>query len=244
MKPYKLTYKRFNETSILIEWPQKIKEAILNDILNFKLKIEAHFASDIQCVTNAYASLLVNFKSYITSEAEILETLKTLYVSEGETINQTKTLWTIPVCYDESFGIDLQLLSKDKNISIPEIINRHTAPIYTVYFTGFLPGFLYLGGLDETLFFPRKATPRQQILKGSVAIGGKQTGIYPTTSPAGWNIIGNLPIQLFNTECQPPCFIKSGDNIKFKAIDLDVYNAIVEQIENSTFKIESEVLDG
>ena len=96
-----------------------------------------------------------------------------------------------------SFGIDLDEIAQKKKLSIDEIIELHTTPKYQVFSIGFLPGFLYLGGLDKRLHFDRKSVPRLAVKKGAVGIGGMQTGIYPKTSPGGWHIIGNSPVIFF-----------------------------------------------
>ena len=112
-----------------------------------------------------------------------------------------------------------------------------------IYFIGFLPGFLYLGGLDERLFTPRKSTPRLRIEKGAVAIGGKQTGIYPQESPGGWNIIGNSPIQFFDNSKNTPCFAKAGDKLQFYSITLKEHHDIKVLVDAGVFQLESEEID-
>jgi len=119
----------------------------------------------------------------------------------------------------------------------------HSNNIYTVFFMGFLPGFMYLGGLDERLFFNRKPNPRLHIAKGSVAIGGKQTGVYPSKSAGGWNIIGRTPISFFNIKDEIPCFTKAGDKIKFVPISLDEYHRIEKRIVKNTYTISKTVID-
>ena len=114
----------------------------------------------------------------------------------------------------------------------------HTAPLYRVFFIGFLPGFMYLGGLDKRLHFPRKATPSLDVKKGAVAIGGEQTGIYPMDSPGGWHVIGHSPLNFFNINEQNPCYFNSGDYIKFIDISIDYYNDISLEIvaDNYVYK--------
>ncbi len=146
------------------------------------------------------------------------------------------------MCYSDEFGTDMQDFSSIKKLSKAEIINLHTSTNYTVYFIGFLPGFLYLGGLNPKLFLDRKASPTRQVEKGSVGIGGQQTGIYPDQSPGGWHIIGKTPIELFNASKSPPCTINLGDEIRFKAISKDEYNQISLRIKASNFKIKSELI--
>ena len=147
------------------------------------------------------------------------------------------------MCYDDVFGIDLDELSEEFNLSKSEIIELHSRSNYTVFFVGFLPGFLYLGGLDERLHFPRKKTPRLKVLKGAVAVGGKQTGIYPNESPGGWNIIGNSPINFFDVNKEVPCFAQSGDKISFYRVSKEEYDDIKALVEAGVYQLESEVID-
>ena len=80
---------------------------------------------------------------------------------------------------------------------------------------GFIPGFMYLGGLNKKLSITRKKIPDRKILKGSVAIGGGQTGVYPADSPGGWHIIGHTNFSLFDWQNNPPCAIAPGDTLQF-----------------------------
>ncbi|MFT7033871.1 MAG: inhibitor of KinA [Cyclobacteriaceae bacterium] len=236
MKDYQLTYRQFGTQSILVEWPQKIEPNILNDIQAFKGIIELHLSDELEEAVPAYASLTLFFKkSY--NYSEVIEKLKKLYPQGINTLSNNKT-WIIPVCYDKSFGIDLESLAKAHKLTVEEIIYEHSKKTYLVYFIGFLPGFLYLGGLDEQLHFPRKNTPRLQIKKGSVGIGGSQTGIYPLDSPGGWNIIGNTPISLFDKSQQVPCFAKPGNEIRFEPIDLKTHTDILAAVERGIYEIE------
>ena len=238
---FELAYKRFGAHAILIDWPSVINETILVDILNFKSKIDSNNLEGVIQTTNAYNALLVNYDDSIDFEQQVI-LLKTLYNSKSEIIENTSKLWNIPVCYDASFGIDLDTISTEKKLPKDEIIKRHSQTIYTVYFIGFLPGFLYLGGLDESISIPRKASPRLKIDKGSVAIGGLQTGVYPQESPGGWHIIGNSPINFFDVLKASPCFAKAGDKIKFYPISLKKHNAIKTLVDANVYLMESELL--
>ena len=141
------------------------------------------------------------------------------------------------------FGIDLEALSNSINLSVEEIIELHSKPFYIIYFIGFLPGFLYLGGLDSKLQTPRKANPRLKVPKGSVAIGGNQTGIYPSESPGGWNIIGKSPINFFNLKNDTPCFAKPGDKLQFYPISKDKYSDIEVMVEGNVYQLESQKIN-
>jgi inhibitor of KinA len=238
LKNFKLTYKTYGERSILIEWPEEISTEILADIVSFRTLLEKKYNKQNIHVNSAYSSLLISYTNLISDFRNQIIELKELYDSNDRSYKTTSKLWKIPVCYDEQFGKDLSELSAELNISNEELIKVHSKTLYDVYFIGFLPGFLYLGGLNKQIQFPRKAKPRQKINKGDVAIGGKQTGIYSIDSPGGWNIIGNTPVSLFDVTQDRPCFAKSGDKIQFFSVPIEEYRVI----KNSNYLIESEVL--
>ncbi|MBO3098212.1 5-oxoprolinase subunit PxpB [Gelidibacter pelagius] len=244
MNKFKLTYSRFSETSILVEWPPYISPKILNDVLLFKNYLLKNDSESIIQITSAYCSILITYGfNSVDIDAQIAS-LKSKYDSRQDFEIRPQKLWKIPVCYDLSFALDLKELSLEKNLSIPEIVRLHSEAIYKVYFIGFLPGFLYLGGLDKGLFMPRRKSPRQHIEMGAVGIGGEQTGIYPMASPGGWNIIGNSPIAFFNPKLEQPCFAKAGDCIQFVPVDFKTHQEISSHVKNKTYKIESEAIDG
>ncbi len=232
-----LTYKQFGEKAILIEWQAIIDDNILNDILLFKEKLIANNKIEFTDLIQGYNSLTIIYKFFVTDfEKEIL-LLKSIYTSTLKIRKQHYFEWEIPVCYDLEFGIDLQEIVQKTNLQIDEIIKIHSESIYKVFFIGFLPGFLYLGGLNEQLFFDRKPNPRLNVAKGSVGIGGKQTGVYPSNSAGGWNIIGKTPIDFFNIENRNPCFAKAGDFIKFKPISLDEFYQLEQEIKEETYQL-------
>ena len=135
----------------------------------------------------------------------------------------------VPVCYDGEFGPDLALVAKHAQLTPGEVIKRHGKPEYLVYLVGFAPGFPYLGGLPEELEAPRHAKPRMVVPPGSVGIGGRQTGIYPSATPGGWNLIGRTPLKLFRPDEDPPVLLRAGDRVKFKAITREEYARLESQ---------------
>lgn len=221
----------------MIEWPSRIDEEILVDILSLQGLIEKILHKKIEETVNTYNSLAVFFNPDIISMTKLLEEVKKIRHTEQTSGTHKGNVWQIPVCYDPCFGIDLHVISKDKDLAIEEIIKLHTENSYTVYFTGFLPGFLYLGGLSEKLVVPRRETPRSKVIRGSVAIGSSQTGIYPQDSPGGWNIIGNSPVPLFAVQENPPIRIKAGDKIKFTPISKTEYEALSRRIKAGAFEL-------
>ena len=244
MSVFKLTYKQFGERSILVEWPSKIDEKILEDIVLYKKKLKKSSLKELIEIKSAYNSMLISCYYTIDNIYDEISTLKDIYSLKREVKKPTFKLWKIPVCYNDKFALDLEEVSVKKKISKQDIIALHSDAVYTVFFIGFLPGFLYLGGLNDVISFPRKATPRLQIEKGAVAIGGNQTGVYPSQSPGGWNIIGNSPINFFNISKNTPCFAKSGDKIQFYPITLKKHKDIAALVNAGVYQFESEVLNG
>ncbi|WP_225037141.1 5-oxoprolinase subunit PxpB [Winogradskyella sp. SM1960] len=240
---FKLRYSQYNERSILIEWPASIDESILKDVLYFKGIIEKKYVKQKVYIISAYNSLLIIYGSTIDNVNGEFEALKSLYVSLKETYETDSNIFKIPVCYEDEFAIDLASYSKKIKRPKDHIIRLHSEPIYTVFFIGFLPGFLYLGGLNSDLHLDRKTTPNLNVKKGSVGIGGKQTGIYPQDSPGGWHIIGNSPLELFNPKQNPPCFLKAGDKVKFHPISKSEYAMFQEQIKHSNFDLKTLLID-
>ena len=130
----------------------------------------------------------------------------------------------IPVCYEETFAPDIHNMAAAKKMSAREVIQLHLSKTYKVFMLGFLPGFPYMGEVDEKIVMPRKPQP-MNVQPGSVGIAGKQTGIYPLASPGGWQIIGRTPLKLFDTSRQEPVLLQVGDRVQF-------FSITKEQFEN------------
>lgn len=228
------------ERAILIKFKPEISPERLQEVLFYKNKLEKDCIKEKVEIINTYNSLLINYLYPIEDAYSEFSRIKTLLrdAKVGKKINST--LFHIPVCYDNEFGLDLQMLSEEKNMSVDEIISLHTKPIYQVYFHGFLPGFLYLGGLHKKLYFPRKKSPRKSVEKGAVGIGENQTGIYPKSSPGGWQILGKTPIELFDKNLENPSPFSAGDLLKFYPVSLEEFNSIRSDIDAGTFQLKTQ----
>lgn len=240
MKNFQISIRSYGMHAILIEWPNEVNEKILDDILDFRdyLKL-GHLDPREWEMVPAYNSLTLICEGYPIDFEIFAPQLKSLYEKERtKGIVTQKYLWKLPVCYDLNFGIDLAEISQKLQKTIPEIIDEHTKHIYTVYGIGFLPGFMYLGGIPESLEIARKETPRLMVEKGAVGLAGKQTGIYPQESPGGWNIIGNCPVPLFDPNSELPCFVSVGDKIQFHSISKSEYDLYKIENEVGIYKLE------
>lgn len=142
----------------------------------------------------------------------------------------------VPVCYDMAFALDSERLAAEKNISFDDFIDLHASRSYHVFMIGFLPGFAYMGSVDQRIVTPRMATPRIRIPAGSVGIAGEQTGIYPLDSPGGWNIIGRTPLKIFDSNVLEPVLLRPGDTVSFIPISKTEF----ENFNPSNFKFISD----
>ncbi|MEQ1797734.1 MAG: 5-oxoprolinase subunit PxpB [Lacibacter sp.] len=215
-----------SECAVLLSFGNTIDNAIHEKLMQVKRITEENpFPGFIETVP-AYNSLTVFFnpvevkKTAGTISASVIHQLKQIIETAEQSSVQkvTASTITIPVCYDEEYGIDLNELSVELKLSIKEIIELHTKQQYKVFMIGFTPGFPYMGILDEHLFTKRKAQPRISVAPGSVAIAGNQTGIYPLSTPGGWSIIGRTPLKLFDQQKVNPFLLKAGDTIQFTSI--------------------------
>lgn len=236
-----ITYKAFGDAALLVEWPAKLDEEILDDVLALDeaLQEQQEILETIQSVN----SITVLYDVEQTTYMQLTASIRKIYLNLPSSKPATASIWKLPVCYDPGYGLDLEELSKFTGLSGTEITRIHSESTYVIYAIGFLPGFLYLGGLDQRLYVDRKAQPRMEIIKGAVGIGGSQTGIYPSASPGGWQIIGNCPVPLFDPGKEVPCFAKPGDRVQFVPVSMEEHQSILARIEEGAYKLEKEVLN-
>lgn len=180
----------------------------------------------------AYSSLSVHYDPVAVLRQE--ESEKTAFESVSEAVRhllEQESLYTeeeqprhikVPVCYASRCGPDLESLARAKGLTTEEVVHLHTSGEYRVYMLGFLPGFPYMGEVDERIAMERRATPRR-VAAGSVGIAGRQTGIYPMSSPGGWQIIGRTPLKLFHRRDEHPVLFSPGDTVTFYSISEDEF---------------------
>lgn len=131
----------------------------------------------------------------------------------------------IPVCYETAYAPDLEDVARQRGLSAQQVIELHCTGVYRVYMIGFLPGFPYLGTIDQRLEVPRKSRP-VPVAAGGVGIAGMQTGIYPLNSPGGWSIIGRTPVKLFDPGTDPPVRLQTGDRVEFYPIPTEEFRRV------------------
>lgn len=151
---------------------------------------------------------------------------------------------TIPVCYGGEYGPDLPTVAAHNQLTEEEVIQIHTGKNYLIYMMGFSPGFPYLGGMSEKIATPRLASPRGKTPAGSVGIAGMQTGIYPSDSPGGWQIIGRTPVKLYHPNSDSPILLRVGNYVRFTSISEKEYQQLTEKITQGNYQPEIELYEG
>ncbi|WP_234122705.1 5-oxoprolinase subunit PxpB [Clostridium hydrogenum] len=241
MNKDKITAEMFciSETAILVQFGNEIDRSIQIKVKAFADYIdEKPFEGMIESIS-AFTSVTViydpvkvrkaygrsNQFAYEIVQSEINKILNNI-VTES---NGKSRIVEVPVCYGGKFGPDLEYVAAYNKISMEEVVKIHSEGEYLVYMIGFAPGFPYLGGMPEKISAPRRKSPRTEIPKGSVGIAGMQTGVYPISTPGGWQLIGRTPLELFRPKHRIPSLLKAGDIVKFIPISNEEYEAYKEE---------------
>jgi len=199
------------DRALLVTLGETIDSSLLGLVLALDRALSDPRPAGLLSSVPAYASLLCRFDPAITDAARVEDAIRRL---EGhlDASMPTGPVTDVPTRYD---GPDLEEVARKTNLTPADVIDAHASREYLVYCIGFAPGFTYCGTLPDELVIPRLASPRVRVPAGSVAIAGRQTGIYALASPGGWNLIGRTDLRLFEAGATPPVRFKPGDRIRF-----------------------------
>lgn len=226
----------------MIEFDANHPDFSLNWLLNLRDLLLIQLHQQVLQLNTSYNSLLIIYSSTIINSYSRILSLKQ-YISGLNISHERQTREVlIPTCYEDNYSIDFSEFESQKNCTKSELIQLHSSRDYRVHFIGFLPGFPYLSNVDKKLEMPRRSVPRPKIEAGSVGIAGRQTGIYPTNSPGGWQIIGQTPLCLFDANLQKSLF-KAGDSVRFKSISDAEFKQIKQEV-NKDFNYQNQYING
>jgi inhibitor of KinA len=222
---YKLS--SLGDNALIVDFGNVIDESINKVVHSLFYQLQHDPIPGMIEAVPAYSSLTIYYdilfirnklNKQIPAFEWIAEGLKKHVSKENVETGDPQLLIKIPVCYENGYAPDLGFIASGNNISTEEVIYLHTSTTYHVYMLGFLPGFAYMGMVDEKIASSRKQKP-VFVEAGSIGIAGKQTGIYPFRSQGGWQIIGRTPLKLFDKEKINPVLFKPGDKIQFYSIN-------------------------
>ena len=225
-----IRFYRAGDRAILAVLGDEIREDINDRVGDLYQALRAERDPALVEAVPSYAAVLVHYRPEMRSYEAMCSYLTDLSGRVGGQRERAPRTVVIPVCYGLHFGPDLWEMEEKLAMSREEIIRLHTERDYRIYMMGFLPGFVYLGGLDERLFYPRLAKPRMRIEAGAVGIAGQQTGVYPFVSPGGWRIIGNTPLNMYDPDNPELAGLGPGDRIRFQPISVDEWYELKRKV--------------
>ena len=228
-KEEKLRFLPAGDRALVAEFGKSIDEETNRKVQQLCRTLEEQPVRGVTELVPTFRSLMICYDPKIVTYRKLVKNLEGRQLSGEEKEESAKRILEVPCCYD---GEDLEDMETITGLSREEIISIHSGTTYKIYMLGFLPGFVYLGGLDARICAPRLASPRTRIPAGSVGIGGNQTGVYPMASPGGWRLIGRTPLRFYDPARPEPILCRAGEYIRFVPIGSEEFDRISAQGES------------
>jgi KipI family sensor histidine kinase inhibitor len=209
------TIRTAGDSALVLRLANVIDPTVNARVIAMADSLRAQAIRGVRDVVSTYHSVAVHFDPLAVDAAVIRSALQRALAVIGEQPVSVKPTVELPVTYGGEYGPDLDAVAAFAGISPQQVIEQHAGVPYRVFMLGFVPGFPYMGIVSPPIAMPRRATPRVRVARGSVGIAGAQTGIYPHSSPGGWQIIGRTPVTLFDPERIPPAILSPGDAVRF-----------------------------
>ena len=210
------------DAALYCDFGTEVNKQINSEVIKYFNTIRERNIKGINNLTPSYNKLIISYDLKVTNFKNIKDEIEKLNVSKMQKI--TNKNLEIPVCCDASFSLDIDRLEKKLSLKKSEILKIFFNKEFFCYMTGFIAGMPFLGDLDRKMRAERLETPRVKVPKGSVGMTEQFANIYTFESPGGWNIIGNTPLEVFDSSKEKePNLINPGDTIKFKQISLEEY---------------------
>jgi KipI family sensor histidine kinase inhibitor len=204
------------DSALILELEPRIDEAVNARAIAIARAVKRAAIAGVRDVVSTYRSVAVCFDPLQTRLEAVTAALER--AAADEILVDSPRLVEVPVVYGGDAGPDLVDVARATGMTTTEVVRRHTAVTYRVFMLGFVPGFAYLGVVDESIAAPRRSTPRARVPAGSVGIAGRQTGIYPQESPGGWQIVGRTRVRPFDAVRTPQFLVEAGDGVRFAAV--------------------------
>ena len=218
-----------SDQSMLIYLGDEISLAAHERVLKLLRLLQEKPPSWMRNIQPAYCSMMLTFDACRVDHGEVEAALRQIGQRVESRRPRKPRKVEIPVCYDAEFAPDLEEVAKARGLKPRDVVRIHTSRPYHAYFLGFAPGFAYLGDVPDEIVMPRLDVPRKKVPAGSVAIAGKQSAVYPFSTPGGWRLIGRTPFSLFLADRKPMELISIGDEVRFKAISSKEFSELASQ---------------
>jgi inhibitor of KinA len=217
------------DSALIVEFEPRIDPAVNATAIALADAVQSAALAGVRDVVPTYSSVAVYFDPLRTNALALYEVLGREAARPVSVSIATQVSLRVPVCYGGDFGPDLASVAAFAGLSEAEVVRAHTAVTYRVFMLGFVPGFAYMGTVDTRIAMKRHTVPRVRVPARSVGIAGLQTGIYPSETPGGWQLIGRTPIAPFDPARSQPFLMKAGDAVQFHVIDRDEYDRTVSR---------------
>ena len=210
------------DAALYCDFGTEVNKQINSEVIKYFYNIKEKNINGINNLTPSYNKLIISFDLKITNFKRIKKIVESITINETQKFNNKKL--EIPVCCDAKFSLDIKRLEKKLNLDREHILEVFFNKEFFCYMTGFIAGMPFLGDLEEKMRAQRLETPRVKVPKGSIGLTEQFANIYTFESPGGWNIIGNTPLNVFDsTKEKEPNLINPGDTVKFKRINIEEY---------------------
>ena len=212
-------------SAVTIEFSDTIDPAINARVLALDAALQAEKIAGIVETVPTYRSLMVQFDPLTIDYEAFVRRARELATAAISATTASRR-WRVPVVYGGAFGIDLEDVAAFHKLTPSQIIDRHAGALYRVYMIGFMPGFTYLGGLDQSIAVPRRLDPRPMTPAGTISIGGIQALIACQAMPSGWHLLGRTPVRAFVADRTPAVLFEPGDEVQFEPVDANRWDAL------------------
>lgn len=218
------------DSALFVELGEIIDPDLNARILALDAAVRAAAPAGLVETVPTYRSLMVQFDPLVFDvEAFIAFARQTLATMEKPEIKGRR--WKVPVVYGGEFGIDLEDVAARHKITVAKLIEKHSSAVYRVYMIGFMPGYAYLGGLDQSIATPRRLDPRPWTPAGTISIGGIQALVAGAAMPSGWHLLGRTPVRTFVATREPAVLFEPGDEVVFEPVDASRWDALDQRAE-------------
>ena len=210
------------DAALYCDFGNEVNKTTNTQVIKYFQSIKNENIEGINNLTPSYNKLIISFDLKKTNYINLKKKIENLNIDIKDSFKNKEI--EIPVCNDQNFSLDIKRLEKRLKLSVEKIYENFYNKKFFCYMTGFIAGMPFLGDLDKNMRAERLETPRVKVPKGSVGLTEQFANIYTFESPGGWNIIGNTPVNIFDSSNEKnPSLINPGDTVIFKRITIDQY---------------------